>query len=295
MHTHSGLQKENEGCLARRPQGILSPPGSKTPVVLPVILLALLQYPASYPGPRSPGSAPAVDRNGRETRKRRRHRDTEAGEDRERGFRDGQIGKQNRKRNGEREDGHLQEERGWWEKVAKSKTDGVGRKIGLQERRETSQEESKRRVRDSELQAKRMKEKYGGSWAKERKEDTHRHTHSYTNTVTHPESYTQSHTQSHTHVHSHTHVVTYSHTHNHTYICTQSHTHTVTHSHTHTYTITHTWSHTATHNHTYICTQSHTCTHTIAHTKDRQERSWKTQAEPLARRASPTQTADDPR
>lgn len=62
----------------------LSPPGSKTPVVLPVVLLALLQYPASSPGPQSPGSAPAVDRNGRETRKRQRHQDTEAGEDKER-------------------------------------------------------------------------------------------------------------------------------------------------------------------------------------------------------------------
>lgn len=84
----------------------------------------------------------------------------------------------------------------------RSKTDGMGRKIGLQERRETSQEESKRRVRDVELQAKRMKEKYGGSWAKERK-NRHRHTHNYTN--------------------SHTHRIT----------------HTVTHSHTHTYTVTH--------------------------------------------------------
>lgn len=43
----------------------------------------------------------------------------------------------------------------------RSKTDGMGRKTGLQERRETSQEESKRRVRGVELQ--RMKGKYGGS------------------------------------------------------------------------------------------------------------------------------------
>ena len=61
----------------------MSPPSSKTPVVLPATLLALLQYPASSPGPQSPGSDPAVDRNGRETRKAETQ-DTEAGEDRER-------------------------------------------------------------------------------------------------------------------------------------------------------------------------------------------------------------------
>ena len=76
----------------------MSPPGSKTPVVLPATLLALLQYPASSPGPQSPGSDPAVDRNGRETRTAETQ-DTEAGEDRERerGFRDGQIGKRKQK------------------------------------------------------------------------------------------------------------------------------------------------------------------------------------------------------
>lgn len=122
----------------------------------------------------------------------------------------------------EREKTVVYKKRRWWEKVAKSKRGGMGRKVGLQERRETSQEESKRRVRGSELQAERMKEKYRGSWAKERKEDTH----SYTYTVTH----TYSHTQSYTQIHGHTHVVTYSHTQS------PMHMHTVTHMHTHHYT-----------------------------------------------------------
>lgn len=72
----------------------------------------------------------------------------------------------------------------------RSKTDGMGRKVGLQERRETSQEESKRRVRGVELQAERMKGKYGGSWAKEGKENTHRHTHRITHRVTHSHTHT---------------------------------------------------------------------------------------------------------
>lgn len=130
--------------------------------------------------------------------------------------------------------------RRWWEKVAKSKRGGMGRKVGLQERRETSQEESKRRVRGSELQAERMKEKYGGSWAKERKEDTQAHT--------------QLHTHSHTHIQSHTVIHTN----------TRSHTR----SHVQPHTITHAYAH------------SHTHAHPPSHTKDRQERSWKTQAEP---------------
>lgn len=112
----------------------------------------------------------------------------------------------------EREKTVVYKKRRWWEKVTKSKIGGMGRKVGLQERRETSQEESKRRVRGSELQAEKMKERYGGSWAKERKEDTHAHTHSYTHTVTR----TYSHTQPYTQIHSHTHVVTYSHTPSHT-------------------------------------------------------------------------------
>ena len=67
----------------------------------------------------------------------------------------------------------------------RSKTDGMGRKVGLQERRETSQEESKRRVRGVELQAERMKGKHGGTWAKEGNENTHRHTHRITHSHTH--------------------------------------------------------------------------------------------------------------
>lgn len=110
----------------------------------------------------------------------------------------------------------------------RSKTDGMGRKIGLQERREMSQEESKRRIRGVELQAERMKEKYGGSWAKERKENTHRHTHNYTNSHTHRITRRGTHTVTHSHSHTYTvtHVVTYSHTQSHI------HTHTVTHMHT---------------------------------------------------------------
>ena len=228
-HTHFGLQEENEGCLARRPQGIFVSPRQQDPCGPACRPSGLIAIPCQFswsPVPRiSPSCGQKRERNKKEAeaprhRSRRRQR--------ERGFRDGQIGKQNRKRNGEREDGHLQEERGWWKKVAKSKTDGVGRKIGLQERRETSQEESKRRVRDSELQAEKMKEKYGGSWAKERK-DTHRHTHSYTNTVTHPESYTQSHTVIHMHTQSHT----CSHIQPHTITHTYAHSHMHTHHHTH--------------------------------------------------------------
>ena len=53
-------------------------------------------------------------------------------------------------------------------------------------RKETSQEESKRGVRDSEIQAGKLKKK----WAKEREENTHVHTHGHTqshstHTVTH--------------------------------------------------------------------------------------------------------------
>ena len=41
----------------------------------------------------------------------------------------------------EREKTVVYKKRRWWEKVTKSKIGGMGRKVGLQERRETSQEE----------------------------------------------------------------------------------------------------------------------------------------------------------
>ena len=74
-------------------------------------------------------------------------------------------------------------------------------------------------------------------------------------------------------------------------------THTGTHTESHTVIHTYTQSRTCSHIQPHTITHTYAHSHTITHTKDRQERSWKPQAEPLARRPlllRPPVTPDDP-
>lgn len=112
-HTHSGLSGGERGLPGNRDslKASLSPQGSKTPVVSSVTLfwpycntLPVLLAP-------SPQDQPQLWTETGEKQERGRGTKTQKEKTRERKFRDGQIGKQSQKRNGEREDGRLQEEK----------------------------------------------------------------------------------------------------------------------------------------------------------------------------------------